>query len=48
MGRRMAATRLAVTARPHRATEWRLDAGRLQVELPPVSWTMTRLVPVTG
>jgi alpha-L-arabinofuranosidase len=33
---------------PRTSTRHRLDGIRLSVELPPVSWTMTRLQPVTG
>ncbi len=33
---------------PRTSLRHRLDGTRLSVELPPVSWTMTRLQPVTG
>lgn len=33
---------------PRTSTRHRLDGTRLSAELPPVSWTMTRLQPVTG
>jgi alpha-N-arabinofuranosidase len=33
---------------PRTSSQHELDGGRLKVELPPVSWTMTRLMPATG